>query len=275
MMNTQNEKLTDEPTKGSILFASTIGIYLFYIITSRLLNFLIPNYPVNSVIHIFLVLGISFGIIKLASRYGFRLNYSLGNLRGLARVLPMLVIGLWYFLLKSVPQIFNQFDEWRRMGAGKNMADVLYGFSAGIWEETFLRGFLLAGLLLLFSRGKNAGIKAVVYSALTFGAMHITNLMNPGSTMTGVFQQMIYAAIFGILFGVVYLNTHSLLYGVLIHSVYDFSSFMMAPAGALAGDSFIQWGPFILVFGTMLVVSLIYLFALRKHNEQLIEVIKK
>lgn len=274
MINAQKKATLTQSNMVRPLIFVTIGIYLVYIFASRLIELLVPNYGINSVIHIVLVASISFGIMAIAKKFNFHLNYSLGNLRGLVRVLPMVVIGMWYFFLNTLPQVINNTSDWLNMGIGKNMADVLYGISAGFWEETFLRGFLLAGLLLAFSTGKNAGIKAVIYSALIFGAMHITNLMNPGSSLLGVFQQMVYAAIFGVLFGVLYLHTHTLVYGIIIHSVYDFASFMSAPKGALAGDAVMQWNGFIVVFGSMLLVASFYLFAFRKYNQTLVEHIK-
>lgn len=73
-------------------------------------------------------------------------------------------------------------------------------FLGSILEEAMFRGILLRGLLTRYSI-----TTSIVVSALLFGLIHV----QPIQIITGVFV--------GLLLGIVFVKTHSLLYTIILH----------------------------------------------------------
>ena len=80
-----------------------------------------------------------------------------------------------------------------------------------MFEEVAFRGVILALFLRFYDQPK-----AVLFSALGFGAIHIFNLLN-GREPVWVAGQVVWAAILGLFYGYVTLKTGSLLPAMLVH----------------------------------------------------------
>ena len=80
-----------------------------------------------------------------------------------------------------------------------------------ILEEVAFRGVILAMFLRFYNQPK-----AVLFSALGFGVIHLTNLLD-GDDPTWVAGQVIWAAILGLFYGYVTLKTNSLLPVMIVH----------------------------------------------------------
>ena len=80
-----------------------------------------------------------------------------------------------------------------------------------ILEEVAFRGVILAMFLRFYNQPK-----AVIFSALGFGVIHLLNLLN-GDDPTWVAGQVIWAAILGLFYGYVTLKTDSLLPAMIVH----------------------------------------------------------
>jgi membrane protease YdiL (CAAX protease family) len=80
-----------------------------------------------------------------------------------------------------------------------------------IFEEVTFRGVVLSLFLTRYSKPQ-----AVLFSALGFGAMHLLNLISDRETVW-VLGQFVWAAIFGVFYGVLVLKANSLWPAMLIH----------------------------------------------------------
>ena len=95
--------------------------------------------------------------------------------------------------------------------------------AVGIAEEMIFR---VAGYRVLVASGSSVK-KAIFISALLFSLFHLTNLFL--GIGTGIIIQLINAFIMGVVFAYIYYKTESILYVMLLHFMWDFSSFN-APA---------------------------------------------
>ncbi len=143
-------------------------------------------------------------------------------------LLQLILLGLSCYLLLALSQVAGALVYRLSQGGGVDMAFIRSAFpitselpprSAGwflslpsIFEEIAFRGVILA----LFLRFYN-GPKAIVISALAFGAVHVLNLISGGHEPVWVAGQVVWAAILGLFYGYVTLKTGSLLPAMLVH----------------------------------------------------------
>jgi membrane protease YdiL (CAAX protease family) len=106
-------------------------------------------------------------------------------------------------------QLFNSFRITSTIGSSPITA------VGSIFEEIVLRGVVLTMFLQVYSKRK-----AIVGSAVTFGYIHIINLLNGPLTyelVTFVVGQIIWATIIGILYGYMFLITGNLYANMFLH----------------------------------------------------------
>lgn len=136
-----------------------------------------------------------------------------------------------------------------------------FAVAPAICEEVAFRGFLLSG----FKRGGREWL-AIVLSALTFGIIHM------------IPQQVLNAALLGLVLGLVAVRTRSLFPGIAFHFAYNGLELVRNKYGAHAPQGGI-WDWFLLVeseglryqpalLGMCLLVSLIILVIFQKWNQQ-------
>ena len=80
-----------------------------------------------------------------------------------------------------------------------------------IFEEAVFRGIVLTVFL-----GKYSERKAIIFSALGFGLMHLLNLAG-GRELVWVMGQVVWAFILGLFYGYVFVRTRSLLPPMIVH----------------------------------------------------------
>jgi len=85
-----------------------------------------------------------------------------------------------------------------------------------IFEEVAFRGVVLSVFLTRYSKPK-----AILFSTLGFGAMHLLNLAG-GRELVWVLGQLIWSAIFGLFYGVLVLKSNSLWPAMLVHYLGNF-----------------------------------------------------
>ncbi|MFO1020933.1 MAG: ABC transporter permease subunit/CPBP intramembrane protease [Planctomycetales bacterium] len=119
----------------------------------------------------------------------------------------------WFFpkLPESVTKFLgSMFDPNRPLW----MPIVGLALTPAICEEIAFRGFILSG----FSRSGRIGL-GIVFSALTFGAMHM------------IPQQVFNAALLGLVLGLIAVRTNSLFPGIFFHFVYNSLAIMHGKFG--------------------------------------------
>ncbi len=92
-----------------------------------------------------------------------------------------------------------------RAGAGGGLTRLVLYCGAGIYEELVFRGFLLGGLLLLFTRGLKmqttpASIWAALLAALLFSLFHYVGSTGDQFTLAGFVQRAMGGLYFSVLF---------------------------------------------------------------------------
>lgn len=106
------------------------------------------------------------------------------------------------------------------------MATLLLVIFVGVFEETLFRGIVLHGLEIRFGP-----IIALLGSSVLFGSMHYVNWVG-GQNLLSTHQQVIHAALSGVLYGAIALRCRSIWPGVFLHSLWDFTVFVNGALGA-------------------------------------------
>jgi len=162
--------------------------------------------------------------------------------------LALITVLLWYFLLKKdIPLNFSiNFNRtffitlpifllttgafiWTLYTSetldGTKMAMFLAtAISVGIAEEMIFR---VAGYRVLVASGSSVK-KAIFISALLFSLFHLTNLLSGMGMGLGMIFQLINTFMIGVVFAYIYYKTESILYLMLLHFMWDFSTFNLS-----------------------------------------------
>ena len=95
---------------------------------------------------------------------------------------------------------------------------ILESIIAGFAEEFIFRKLVLESALKRW--GNEKYIKCILFVAILFGLVHITNLFQ-GATIPSTITQVITATLIGIIFGLIYYRTKSFLFVAILHTVFD------------------------------------------------------
>lgn len=132
----------------------------------------------------------------------------LGILIGVLSYLASFTVSrLAYFEQSSLREILNNLH--RMFGHFTWLQIILVSLLAGIGEELLMRGLLQSGLQ------QALGVTpAIVLTALVFGALHFMNL-----------TYMVLTFVIGLVFGLIFYWSNSLLLVMVAHAVYDVCAF--------------------------------------------------
>ena len=152
------------------------------------------------------------------------------------------------------------------------IADTMMALSAGIFEEFLCRGLLFSAFLSAFNQAKYKFTEAALASGIFFGLFHFMNLIS-GQGIVQTLQQATYAFVIGTIFVSIRLTTNTLLWVVLIHAMIDWQAGISVThtASAIA-----PWPTFSAVWGTLLVISVIFLISFDgSFNHQKVSISEK
>ena len=99
---------------------------------------------------------------------------------------------------------------------------ILYTITIGIVEEFFCRAWLLNEFLERYGNSYKGVIKCIIVSALLFGLIHWTNVLN-GQTVLETATQIIQATAIGVVLGAIYYRTKNIWSVVFLHAFWDFA----------------------------------------------------
>lgn len=121
----------------------------------------------------------------------------------------------------------------------------------GLFEELLCRGLIQNLLSEAFTAHGKSELAAICVSSAIFALMHFANLIEKPYLVLGTVSQVVYAFALGIMLGVVYAKTRSLLAVVVLHGLFNFIGsgvdlFMKSEVSAPAADIsilsvIIQW----------------------------------
>lgn len=139
--------------------------------------------------------------------------------KGLLYGSPFLVIGLGSILVSNIGVDFSKITF---ISAGNMVLFSINMLLVGMNEEIWMRSFVLNGLLRKYGENNQGCWKAIIISALIFGAIHIPNIffMNPVTLCV----QVINAASAGVLFGVIFIRSKNIWAGIVVHALVDWCS---------------------------------------------------
>ena len=184
-------------------------------------------------------LGTALGriVVGVALLVVFRSCFDGKLFSGIVYALPILVIALWNIVYNLMSGMALSYDLF---GA------LLLGFAPALFEEVLFRGIFIHNLK---ASGKEP-LAVLLISAAVFGAIHLTNLA--GMTVANVLVQVLYATVFGLVTGAVYLKTNDLVSIILAHAIVDMSNhlFVSTPSSTSV--------PMIIAFVVVLVIETTY-----------------
>lgn len=150
---------------------------------------------------------------------------------------------------------------------------VLEMICVGIYEETLFRGLLQNAFNEFFGEDTVKHVTlAVVLAGVSFGALHLTNVLKPGVSLSDAAMQALNACGAGIFYGAVYFRTgKNLWYNVLIHALHDIVVFIFQGALSGANSSAVisqasQHNSMAMLIGQTVLYGAIGLFLLRKKR---------
>ena len=143
------------------------------------------------------------------------------------------------------------------MHAKTVVADTMMALSAGIFEEFLCRGLLFSAFLSVFKQAKYKFTEAALASGIFFGLFHFMNLIS-GQGFLPTLQQATYAFVIGAIFASIRLTTNTLTWVVLIHALIDWQPGISVTHTV---SSLASWLVFLAVWGTILVVTVIFLIS--------------
>lgn len=158
---------------------------------------------------------------------------------------------LWYLPLLLIACTCVFFGIGAEFGLRTSIFRSVMMLCVGILEEILFRGFLFRAI------EKENRTRAVVISALAFGAGHIVNLANGAGTAETV-SQVIFACAVGFVLVFIFLRTESILPCIAFHALNNILTAF--GTGSLLIDRFGETGAALLASGLRLILSAAYLW---------------
>lgn len=263
----------EKVTKGILaLLAVVMGIggsMLISILFGKQLKAAFPN---NFVLEF--VMELISALLALVLIFAYRkqkaLRFSLngmkeGMISGMAWiVLPIMAVLSVWFDVKNVQDL-----QWIQ---GWEMAFLfLQCVLIGLFEEIIFRGIVLELSFEIFGADTNKSAKrAIAFSAVTFGAIHLVNAIHPEITFMAALMQAISVAGVGLVFGAFYYRSERTLWPcVIFHAIQDASAFVVSGAlyGVTQKDAVGSTGMGQALYSILFVAWFFYLMRERQEEE--------
>ncbi|MFV8763038.1 CPBP family intramembrane glutamic endopeptidase [Oenococcus oeni X2L] len=169
-----------------------------------------------------------FILLFLGNRLFFDVKIKIATRRfawGLIYVLP-----LGIFLIGNVIQALNTLIN-KQIDRNEIILTLVFSVIVGIAEEFAFRGLILGNLLTYHKKSLFYYFSAILIQGFFFGGLHLVNLDR--QTFSVTFTQIIYASAIGIIFGVVYEKSGSIVITILAHALIDGLAFIADPTAIM------------------------------------------
>lgn len=100
---------------------------------------------------------------------------------------------------------------------------IIYALTIGLTEELLVRGWILSRFFKKYDKNRKEIYLSIIFSALIFGGMHISNIWTGGQTVSQTLLQIVFATAAGIFFGAAYYRSRNIMGMAFVHAFYDFS----------------------------------------------------
>lgn len=139
-----------------------------------------------------------------------------GLAKGLLYGLPFVVIGIGAAVIGNIGLDLTQMQPISFAGIFLFTCNM---FFVGVNEEISMRSLILNNLISKYGKSTKGIYKAILISAIVFGAIHLVNIFFvPPVT---VIVQAVNAASAGVLFAAIYICSKNIWAGIIIHAVVD------------------------------------------------------
>lgn len=224
-------------TKGVLAILAVVmgigGSMLISLLFGKQLKAVFPNPYVLEFVMEFIsaVLGLALIFVyRKQKALGFSVKgMQEGMICGMALIaIPILaVLGVW-FDMKNMQDL-----QW--IQGWEMILLFLQCVLIGLFEEIIFRGIVLELSFEMFgSDTKKQAKRAIAFSAIVFGAIHLVNAIHPEITFRAALMQAISVAGIGLVFGAIYYRSERTLWPcVIYHAIQDASAFVAS--GTLYG----------------------------------------
>ena len=157
-------------------------------------------------------------ILVIAKLLGYFQLFGLNKenvLKGLKLGIPVIFISLYSLILSF---IYIYFIGFLKLNYVQFLIVFINIIGSGIFEEILYRGIILN---ILISKCKKSRLFSIVISSFLFGISHIYNFQNGFEYFNGIFSQIIYTFVMGLLLSVIYLKSKNLWSVILIHILFN------------------------------------------------------
>ena len=171
---------------------------------------------------------------------------------GMKLLCPIIIFyALWMGIKTAMGQLsFSPLD----------FESIIKGLRPGVNEEILFRGIAVALLLRRFHSKKNIWIP-VIFTSVVFGLTHYMNMISPDE-LPFLTVNAVFAAAFGMVFGIAFTLSGTIWPVLIVHSAYD-----IAVICSFSPDDAPDWLLFVDVGGVVLIMILLIFVFQKKRAE--------
>ena len=130
---------------------------------------------------------------------------------------PLLAITITSLIVSISTISTGKFNGYELIGL------IILCIFVGIFEEFMCRGWIQNEFIERFGDNRNNVIFSIIFAALFFGFMHITNVFFGNQSLTITLVQIVNAIFIGLAYGAIYYKSKNIWVPVFFHAFWDFS----------------------------------------------------
>ena len=130
---------------------------------------------------------------------------------------PLLAITITSLIVSISTISTGKFNGYELIGL------IILCIFVGIFEEFMCRGWIQNEFIERFGDNRNNVIFSIIFAALFFGFMHITNVFFGNQSLTITLVQTVNAIFIGLAYGAIYYKSKNIWVPVFFHAFWDFS----------------------------------------------------
>ena len=178
----------------------------------------------------------------------------------------IITIIFWVMLL-LIYVLFGSVRSWSEVFT--STPEIMWGsicvaLAAGIGEEVLCRVLLFNLFAKIFENKKYVLVWACLASSVLFGLFHLINLTH--GEVNATLQQVFYATAIGLAFSYIHISTNRIWLCIVMHFLLD-----LQPNIATMDAQASPWGVILLIFGTVMTISLLSIYAFNRRANKLFE----
>lgn len=255
MREKNNDYLAIKNKAASIIWMTVAAIA--YLIIYSLAGHYAATYPQIWMQALYVVVVC---LLALGTRFFYKTDHVFVKLpkEGKVKILTIvfcIMIVLLYLLMGSIGNWIRVFSLMPEM----MWSAICVALAAGIGEEFLCRVLLFNLFIKIFENKKYVLLWASLFSSVLFGLFHLINLIHNGP-VDAVLQQVFYATAVGLAFSYLHIFTNGIWLCVLAHFLLD-----LQPTIATMDIQASSWGPILIIFGIVIVISIVCIYAFNKR----------